>query len=223
MAMFEKKKDPETGEASVPALAGLTTDQLTECFTLGATLEQVKELADAGFGYAQIKHLAGTLGQAKSQGAGLSAADLRQVLQDQRKALRPENDRHPGISAFSYPEGDVKRPKPALRRKTYFNGIQEQEDALSPTEIELYNRIDHPGRTARNGMWKAAIKRNGSAEELFIITEPHTLDGRQSLPGITSILRELLDGAAAANPDMLAERVAELEARIKQLSAAPAA
>lgn len=203
-------------KGDVPAIAGLTFDQLQECLGLGATLEQITDLAEGGFAYEQIKHLSTTLGAAKSQGAGLSAADLRQVLQDQRKALRPENDRHPGKSAFSYPEGDVARPKPPLRRKTYFNGIQEQEDALSPNEIELYNRFDHPGRTARNGMWKASVRRNGSAEELWIVTEPHTLDGRQSLPGITSILRELLDGEAAANPDMLAARVTELEAEIKR-------
>lgn len=217
-------RDKTTSEEDVPAMATLTFEQLQECLALGATLEQVKDLAASGFGYAQIKTLATTLGTAKAQGAGLSAADLRQVLQDQRKALRPENDRHPGKSAFSYPEGDVARPKPALRRKTFFNGIKEEEDALSPAEIELYNRFEHPGREARKGMWKAHVKRNGSAEELFIVTEPHTLDGRQALPGITSILRELLDGEAAANPDMLAQRVTELEARIKQLSvAAPAA
>ena len=219
--MFEKK---DKRDGAVPAIAELTFEQLQECLALGATLEQIRDLADGGFGFAQIKQLAGTLGQAKAQGAGLSASDLRLVLLDQRKALRPENDRHPGKSAFSYPEGDVARPKPPLRRSTYFNGIQEKEDALTPLEIEMYNRFEHPGREARNGMWKAHVVRNGSAEELFIVTEPHTLDGRQSLPGITSILRELLEGAAAANPDRLAARVTELEARIAQLHAAhPAA
>ena len=69
-------------------------------------------------------------------------------------------------------------------------------------------------------MWKAEVLRNGSAEELLITTEPKTLDGRQSLPPITSILRELLDGQAAANPDLLANRVAELEAQIKRMATA---
>lgn len=217
---WDKSKKPD--DESPPALAGLTAEQLEECFALGATLEQIKDLADAGFQYAQIKHLAGTLGQAKTQGSGLSANDLRQVLVDQRKAMRPENERHPGISAFSYPEGDVKRPKPLLRRKTYFNGIQEREDALTPIEIDLYNRFIET-TLARNGMWKAHVKRNGSAEELWIITEPHTLDGRQSLPGISSVLRELLDGEEAANPDTLFARVTDLEARLKAMTAVPVA
>ena len=97
---------------SVPAIAGLTFEQLQECLTLGATFEQVRDLAEGGFGYAQIVQLAATLGAAKAGGNGLSAGDLRQVLLDQRKALKPENDRHPGISAFSYPEGDKARRKP---------------------------------------------------------------------------------------------------------------
>lgn len=208
----------KTEKADVPALAGLTAEQLTECFQLGASLEQVKELADAGFGYEQIKKLAATLGGAKAgPGGGVSAGDLKALLEAQKKALRPENERHPGISAFSYPEGEVARPKPAFVRDVFFNGGRERHDQLSVIEVELYNRFDQT-RTARGGMWRAEVRRNGSAEELHIITEPRTLDGRQSLPPLTMLLRELLDGEAAANPDKLAERVAELEARIKALA-----
>lgn len=199
-------------EGTVPELAKLTAEQIQKCLVLGASFEQIKDMAEAGFGYDQILSLARTLGSAKSAGAGLSAGDLRQILLDQRKAMKPENDRHPGISAFN-PEGDRDHPKPGLVRKTYFNGIPEDHDALTPLEIDLYNRFTMT-RTARQGMWKAEVLRNGSAEELWISTEPKTLDGRQSLPKLTMLLRELLDGAAAADPDTLAKRVAELEAKI---------
>ena len=205
----------------VPAIAGLSFEELQECLALGASLEQVRELAEGGFGYSQIRQLSATLGQAKSQGAGLSAADLKQILSDQRKALKPENAMHPGISAFSYPEGDKARPKPPLRRETFFNGVREEEDSLTPTEIELYNRFEGT-RTARNGMWTAEVKRNGSSEQLIINNQPRTLDGRQALPAISLILRELLEGQEAVNPDTLAQRVAELEARIKSLTPATA-
>lgn len=206
-------------KADVPALAGFTAEQIQTCLVEGASLEQVKDLAEAGFQFEQIVHLAKTLGTAKAQGAGLSASDLRQVLVDQRKALRPENDRHPEISAFSHPEGNLKRPKPSLRRKTYFNGIQEQDDSLTPMEIDLYNRFGET-RLARRGMWKADVRRNGSEDELWILTEPHTLDGRQGLPPLVSVLRELLDGEEAANPEKLFARVADLEARLKALTPA---
>lgn len=201
----------------IPAIAGLSFEELQECLSLGASLEQVRELAEGGFGYSQIRQLSSTLGQAKAQGAGLSAGDLKQILVDQRKALKPENAMHPGISAFSYPEGDVARPKPQLRRETFFNGIREDEDSLTPTEIELYNRFEGT-RTARNGMWQAEVRRNGSSEQLHIVNEPRTLDGRQALPAISLILRELLEGQEAVNPDTLAQRVAELEARIRSLT-----
>lgn len=204
-------------ESDVPAIAGLSFDELQECLLLGATLEQVRELAEGGFGYSQIRQLSNTLGQAKSQGARLSAADLKGILQEQRKALKPENATHPGISAFSYPEGDVARPKPALRRETFFNGIREDVEALTPAEVEMYNRFEGT-RTARNGMWTAEVRRNGSSEQLFITNEPKTLDGRQALPAISLILRELLDGEEAVNPDTLAQRVAELEAKIRSLA-----
>lgn len=198
-----------------PEIGGLTFAELQGCLLLGATLEQVHDLATAGFTVDQIHALSASLGKAKAQGGGISAEDLRAVLLDQRKAMRPENATHPAISAFSYPEGDVAREKPALRRETFFAGVRQTIDSLTPAEIDLFNRFE-TSKTARNGLWKAEVRRNGTAEQLWITTEPNTLDARMSLPGLTSILRELLDGAEAANPDRLAERVAELEALIRR-------
>ena len=206
---------------SVPAIAGLTFEQLSECLRLGATLEQVRELAEGGFGFEQITQLSVTLGQARGSGGGISPSDLKQILVDQRKAMKPENEMHPGISAFSYPEGEQKRPKPQLRRETYFNGVHEKWDSLTPMEVELYNRFDR-SMTAKGGNWKADVRKDGSSELLWIETFPKTLDGRQSLPPLHLLLRELLDGAAAVDPVSMATRVAELEARIKALTPAVA-
>lgn len=203
---------------AIPAIAGLTFEQLQACLVAGATLEQVQSLADGGFSYEQILTLAGTLGTAKAAGGGISAADLKEVLQAQRKAMKPENEAHPGFSVFSYPEGEQARPK-AFVRDVFFNGLREKVDSLSATETDLYNRFT-ADRVARGGMWKATIKRNGSSEELWVTTEPKTLDGRMSLPPLTQLLRELLDGEAAADPDALAQRVEDLEARLKALTVA---
>lgn len=205
-------------DEKISAIAALTFPQLQECLALGASLEQINLLAEGGYQYAQIKDLAATLGAAKSQGAGLSGSDLKEILKDQRKAMRPENDRHPEISVFSYPEGNLAHPKPPLSRTVFFNGTREREDALSALEVELYNRFD-TDRTAREGMWRARIVRNGSEEELHIVTEPKTLDGRQSLPPLTQLLRELRDGAEAANPDLLAAQVERMKAQIAELMA----
>lgn len=209
-------KDKQT---DVPAIAGLTFEQLQACLAAGASLDQITSLAESGFGVDQILQLAPTLNAAKAQtgGAGLSAEDLRSILKDQRKAMKPENDQHPGISAFSYPEGEQARPKGQLRRITRFIGMRQREDSLTPVEIDLFNRFDG-SRVARGGAWRADLKGHGTAEELHILCDDAlTLDGRASMPSLSLILRELLDGEAAANPDALSQRVADLEARIKAL------
>lgn len=38
-----------------------------------------------------------------------------------RKEAKPENDTHPGKSCFSYPEGDVAKPKPVLPFAFFYN------------------------------------------------------------------------------------------------------
>lgn len=58
--------------------------------------------------------------------AGISREDLKDILDANakgvQKALKPENDTHPGISALSYPEGDVARPRPVLPCEFWWNG-----------------------------------------------------------------------------------------------------
>lgn len=59
------------------------------------------------------------------QQAGVTAEALREILAANatsvQKAMRPENDTHPGISAFSHPDGDHAHPKPPLPFEFYFN------------------------------------------------------------------------------------------------------
>lgn len=207
--------------ATIPAIAGLTFEQLQECLGLGATLDHIVQLAEGGFGYEQIKTLAVTLGEAKSaSGGGISASDLRDLMQAQRKAMRPENERHPGISAFSYPEGDLARPKPDLKRETIVLGSRLRKDELTPAEIELCNRFES-SRTARNGKWTATIRNVDGVERLTVwCAENGTMDGRASLPPLSMILRELLDGPEATDPNTLAMRVQQLEAQLRSLAAA---
>lgn len=55
-----------------------------------------------------------------------------------------ENRWHPEISAFSYPEGDRKHKKPALKCRMSWNGHIERPESLTPEEIEAYN-LSKPG------------------------------------------------------------------------------
>ena len=69
----------------------------------------------------------------------------RLTLEHERlKREMPENKQAPGISAYSYPEGDLAHPKPDLKCKIYWIGYELQTDTLTPGEIDLLNRLQ-PG------------------------------------------------------------------------------
>ena len=130
-----------------------------------------------------------------------------------KRSLRPENETHPGISAYSYPEGEVARPKPTLTRETFFVGGRLREETLTPKEIELCNAL-MGDRESRGGTWPATDARHGSHERLFINVPCKTVDDRMNLPSFTQVLVELQQGREAASPEHLIDRVAQLEAQL---------
>ena len=60
-----------------------------------------------------------------SRSEGITKDDLAAILDANargiQRALKPDNPEHPGKSAFSYPEGDRARPRPALPCEFYYN------------------------------------------------------------------------------------------------------
>lgn len=152
---------------------------------------------------------------------GLDAEGIKAILAQQTEAtkelvqasrtVRHSNPDHEHKSAFSYPEGNVKRPKPKLTRETYFLNHRESEDDLTPAEILAYNAIEHPCE-ARDGQWTVKFNRN----RMFIDIPAFTADDRMNLPnGLVLILRELSHGAKAADPSEMLLRIAALEAQLK--------
>lgn len=149
--------------------------------------------------------------------SGVSADQLSEILESTakstRQALKPENARHPDISAFN-PAGERDHPRPALKRKTFWANVPLQVTELTTAEIELMNAIEHT-LEARNGRWKAEIKKDGGEQELWISFPHDSIDDRMDLPSMEMMLRELVGGTRAVDASSLAQRVAELE---KQLS-----
>lgn len=146
-----------------------------------------------------------------------AAAAASQGAESMRQVLHPQNAQHPGKSAFSYPEGDVERPRPVLRPKAdgmpglvFFCGAREDPEQLTPAQIELYNRFDRT-RTSREGRWRAEVMASG---DLAVWVPCKSIDDRMDLPSLDLILTELLDGAAAVDPVSLAARLAQLEAQL---------
>lgn len=148
-----------------------------------------------------------------AQSSAFTKQDLAEVLQSNtdatRKALRPENNDMTPKGVFN-PTGGVKTK---LTRKTVFVGAQMYENQLTPAEIDLFNRFT-TNKEARNGRWTAKFIKNGTTEELHIGVPHMEISDRMELPSLSLILRELLDGADAANPDFLAERLSSLERQL---------
>ncbi len=196
MAEKEKKAEPESS-APMPSFVGMTADQFSALI--------------ATFGTTQ----AGALDKAL-------------------KANRKENPNYPERSVFN-PAGkftDAGEPvaaKVRLRRETVYVGVRigdasTDAEYLTPDEIELCNRFTE-NKTARDGKWTAIIINKGQPNERLTIDigSVHGVDNRMGLMPMTFILRELLDGADAVNPDAMQRRMDALEQELAALKKQPAA
>jgi hypothetical protein len=135
-------------------------------------------------------------------------------LEEDRRQRPRENAQDPGISAFSYPEGERLRPKPKLSRETFCNNVKQNEDVLKPVEIEAFNAFRY-NCSARNGTWTARVEPYGTTERLFVDFPVKTPDDRLNLPsGLPLILKELLGGPQAVDVDSLTAQVEALQARV---------
>jgi hypothetical protein len=169
-------------------------------------------------------------------GGGFDEAALTRVLasvtqtnatanaQAMQTALNRSNPNYIPRSPYHRADGSEAIPQYTVYFGPQFTsgrGAPLPRDLYSPDECDLINRFEPgPMRSARGGQWTAEVLQNGSTKELVIKAPMATMDQRSNLPSFTLILRELLDGEVAVNPETLAARVAELE---RKLAAAQAA
>jgi len=159
----------------------------------------------------------------RAAASGLTSEQLQQVLHSagvtsaeaMRQSLRPENADHPHISAF-FTESDrltygTYENKPKLTRKTFFCGVEEKDERLTPSEIEGYNRISD-NRSARHGRWAAEIRRNGRADELHVWVPCSTLEERMQLRPLLLIQHELNGGASTEDLGALLQELQRVRA-----------
>lgn len=151
-----------------------------------------------------------------------SATAIREAIRSQRK----ENPAYPERSVFNprgvfNDAGEAQAPKLKLSRPTFFNGVRLGGELESEEEIELCNRFTE-SRYAREGTWKAEVEGKGINQRLLITVPSRSVDDRMVLPPFTHILRELLDGAEAVNPESLQKQIAALQAEVAKLKAQPA-
>lgn len=116
----------------------LTADDIKQCLAHGASIADIKALQADGFSVEEILSICEATAareQANRQ------ADADEQAKATKRILRPENEFHPGKSAYSYPEGDLARPRPAFTCKTFWVGAQCDHDTSTAREIELLNAV----------------------------------------------------------------------------------
>jgi hypothetical protein len=165
--------------------------------------------------------------------AQFSPAMLKEIMMESQKAaaeathkaMRPENAVHPHISVYSYPEGDIERPKPKLTRDTFFCGIREEEDRLTPSEILAFNAITQP-IDARGGEWRALIKKAkhmNAKDELHIFVPIASVDQRMVLPHqLVLLLHELNGGPSTGDLSELLQQIENLKKALASKGSSPA-
>jgi|SRR5215831_1578185 len=151
---------------------------------------------------------------------------MLEVANAQARTVRHSNAFHPGISVFSYPEGDEARPKPFLvdkfgnPRECYFCGTRQERESLTPREIILFNQIIQ-SKLSRNGAWRADILSLGASGERLLLQIPvKTINDRAAFPPSLEIcLLEFIGGRDAVDPTKLTEEVQSLRDTISRLAA----
>lgn len=135
----------DMSDTPVPALAGLTADQLRECLELGATLAEIKELSAAGFGHEAIASMASLLAQSRS-GSGGNAEMLailkqqadNQAVQNERTRPR-ENPNYVARSIFLQPNGEPWAK--LLKCDMYIGPSHLNRHPLKKSEVDALNRL----------------------------------------------------------------------------------
>lgn len=117
-----------------------------------------------------------------------------------QKALKPENDTHPGISALSYPEGDRARPRPVLPHEFFYNNypMHKFPETEHWRELELACQV-MPGtytvirRDGSRMIVEVKGERNADGKLTKVSVEfPVTREDKALIPPKTVVLYQLL-------------------------------
>lgn len=149
------------------------------------------------------------------------AQGILKLIQNQTRGQREENAVNPEISAFSYPEGNVARPKPLLTRETWLCGLLQREDQLTPMEIIAFNNIQ-TSRRANQNQWVADVAPGvaGARGYLRIMVPARSHDDLITLPpSLLQLLTVLATGAENVNVENLFEEITRMKAEMLTMQA----
>lgn len=144
---------------------------------------------------------------AKRQDDAITPDMLKDILASNatavQKAMKPENETHPGISAFSYPEGDRARPRPVIPHEFYYNNypVHKFPETEHWRELELACQVVPGSYTVirRDGSRMAVEvkgERNADGKLVKVSVEfPVTRDEKALVPPKQVVLYQLIHNA----------------------------
>lgn len=146
-------------------------------------------------------------------------AERLALEQERLKREMPENKQSPGISVYSYPEGDLKRPKPDLKCRMFWVGYPLTTETLTPREVELLNRLE-AGEfrvTKTDGTpipFRVAAKHNDRMQlEELAISFPCKGEHRHNHGSMVSYMQQALGDRIPSTDELMAE-VQKLKAEL---------
>lgn len=174
-----------------------TVEELKQIVSAGMSVTEARTLLDDGYTPADVLELA----QLRSAQAVQSAADAQTATaKAMQKAMRPENETHPGISCFSYPEGDQAHPKAPLPFEVFIDTYPaskwpetehwrewELMAQLQPGEFTIMRKDGIPMRVTVSGERDV----NGKLKKV-VVDLPKDKDERKQVPPKIVLLQQLV-------------------------------
>lgn len=148
-------------------MATYSLDDLKTIVTAGLTVAEAKALLDEGWEAADVLELAE---RQAAQRVAAASAQQTATAKAMQKAMRPENEFHPGHSALSYPEGDHAKPR-TLPYEFWINNYP----CHKFPETEHWREIDLM-RAVTPGVF-TALRKDGSRMTVTVTAE-RDADGR---------------------------------------------
>ena len=149
--------------------------------------------------------LANRVGRSKDEELELIRAQADANAEANKRALRPENTDHPGVSIFSRPGGEKANPKGEFKCRILWTGAQVDKETVTAEEFDLLNQIV-PGEYActRPDGSKFPVSVSGDRNPATGVLESMNVffatrgQLRHGLPSMVAMCREML--AQAASP-----------------------
>lgn len=186
----------DTTEPVTPAK--YTMDDLRSIVAAGMSVTEARTLLLEGYPASEVLELA----QLQAEQAKQAAADAQTATaKAMHKVANRSNDEHPGISAFSYPEGDVARPKVALPFEFYYNAypVHKFPETEHWRELELAAQVT-PGEytVLRKDTSKMTVKVKGTKDadgkiEKLEVTFPVTRAEAALVPPKSVLLYQIVN------------------------------